>query len=71
MENEDEVYYEEIETEDYGDDDFTVSDGLFFGSVLIGGCVIIAFLSAVIKRTFSNIHLKLGDKVEIGVETKE
>lgn len=60
--------YEEVETE-Y--DDFTVGDVVFIGGIAIGGCLIIAFVAFIIKKTFKNVHLKLGNKIEIGMETKE
>jgi hypothetical protein len=25
----------------------------------------------VVKRTFKNVHLKIGNKIELGVETKD
>lgn len=60
--------YEEVETE-Y--DDFTVGDALFIGGLAVGGCLVIAFIAFIIKKTFKNVHLKLGNKIEIGMETKE
>ncbi|MBR6401774.1 MAG: hypothetical protein IKS48_00155 [Eubacterium sp.] len=60
--------YEEVETE-Y--EDFTAGDIVFMGAVVIGACVLIAFVAYIIRKTFKNVHLKLGNKIEIGVETKE
>lgn len=60
--------YEEVETE-Y--DDFGIGDVVFIGGIAIGGCLIIAFVAFIIKKTFKNVHLKLGNKIEIGMETKE
>ena len=58
--------YEEVETED-----LTGSDVVFVGSAILVACVVIAFLARLIKKTFKNVHLKIGDKIEVGVETKE
>lgn len=58
--------YEEVETED-----FTPGDYVFIGSGIIVGCLIIAFIFKQIRKTFKNVHLKIGDKIEVGVETKE
>lgn len=63
--------YEEIETDYYEGEDFTVSDGLFLAGLVIAGCAVIAFVLRSIRKTFKNVHLKIGDKVEIGIETKE
>lgn len=62
--------YEEIETDYYDEEDFTVSDGLFLAGLVIAGCAVIAFVLRSIRKTFKNVHLKIGDKVEIGIETK-
>lgn len=63
--------YEEIETDYYEGEDFTVSDGLFLAGLLVAGCAVIAFGLRTIRKTFRNVHLKIGNKVEIGIETKE
>ena len=61
--------YEEVETE--YEDDFGIGDIVFIGSLAIGGCLVIAFIAYIIRKTFKNVHLKLGNKIEIGMETKE
>ena len=58
--------YEEIETEE-----LTCGDYVFIGVGAIGICLILAFVFKQIKKTFKNVHLKIGDKIEVGVETKE
>lgn len=58
--------YEEVATED-----FTVGDYVFIGIGCIAICFVAAYILKQIKKTFKNIHLKVGDKIEIGVETKE
>ena len=62
--------YEEVETE-YDYDDFTATDVIFLVGGIIGACVVIAFVAYIIRKTFKNVHLKLGNKIEIGMETKE
>lgn len=61
--------YEEVETE--YDEDLTAGDVFFMGSLVIGGCAVIAFIAFIIRKTFKNVHLKIGNKIEIGMETKE
>ena len=58
--------YEEVPTED-----FTVSDYVFIGTGIIVICFVVAFVLKQIRKTFKNVHLKIGDKVEVGIETKE
>lgn len=64
--------YEEVPSDydDY-DEDLTFNDFVFVGGLVIIGCAVIAFIAKVIKKTFKNVHLKFGNKIEIGVETKE
>ncbi len=65
----DEEYYEEV-PEEY-DEDITGGDvTLIVGGVILG-CIVIALIMTLIRRTFRNFHLKIGDKVEIGMETKD
>lgn len=60
--------YEEVETE-Y--EDLTTGDVVFLVGGIIGACIVIAFVAHIIRKTFKNVHLKLGNKIEIGMETKE
>lgn len=60
-------YYEELET----DEDITFGDIAFIGGLAIGGCLIVAFICFIIRKTFKNVHLKIGNKIEVGMETKE
>ena len=53
------------------EDELSVSDYVFIGVIIIAACAIIAFVLKQIRKTFKNVHLKIGNKVEIGVETKE
>lgn len=66
---EEEVYEEYEEIPD--DEDFTAGDFAFVGGTVLLGCAVVAFVTLVIKKTFKNIHLKIGNKIEIGIETKE
>ena len=61
--------YEEVPSE-YDDSELTVGDALFIGECVIFGCVLITLVFRAIRKTFTNFHLKIGDKVEIGLETK-
>ncbi len=61
--------YEEVPTE--YDEDFTFGDVAFISGIVVLGCVVVAFVARAIRKTFKNIHLKIGNKIEIGVETKE
>lgn len=60
--------YEEVETE-Y--EDLTTGDVVLLVGGIIGACIVIAFVAHIIRKTFKNVHLKLGNKIEIGMETKE
>ena len=66
---EEEVYEEYEEIPD--DEDFTAGDFAFVGGTVLLGCAVVAFVALIIKKTFKNVHLKIGNKIEIGVETKE
>ena len=68
-----EEYYEEVpaEYEDYEDEEITGGDiALIVGGVVLI-CLVFALVMTIIRKTFRNFHLKIGDKVEIGMETKE
>ena len=49
----------------------TFDDYFFIITMGLMAFCIIGFVFSMIKHTFKNLHLKLGDKIEIGVETKE
>ncbi len=61
--------YEEVETENTSS--FTFEDGVFCLGGLIILCFIFSFTLKQVKSSFKNMHLKIGDKIEIGLETKE
>ena len=61
--------YEEVETE--YDEDLTTGDVVLFAGLIVGGCLVLAFIAYLIRKTFKNVHLKIGNKIEVGMETKE
>lgn len=67
-----EEYYEEVPTEyDYEEEEITSGDiALIVGGVVLI-CLVFALVMTMIKKTFKNIHLKIGNKIELGVETKD
>lgn len=65
-----EEYYEEVPTE-YEEEEITFGDiALIVGGIILI-CLVFVFVMTVIKRTFKNVHLKIGNKIELGVETKD
>jgi len=66
-----EEYYEEVSTEEYEDEDITSDDMAFIVGGIILVCLIFTFVMVMIKKTFKNVHLKIGNKFELGVETKD
>lgn len=67
-----EEYYEEVPTEyDYEEGEITACDiTLIVGGVVLA-CLVFALVMGIIKKTFKNVHLKVGNKFELGVETKD
>lgn len=64
-----EEYYEEVPTE--YEEEITIGDiSLIVGCVVLA-CLVFVLVMTVIKRTFKNVHLKIGNKIELGVETKD
>ena len=62
--------YEEVTTE-YEDTELTGSDFLFITGFVLLACIVLALGMTLIRKTFMNIHLKIGNKIELGVETKD
>ena len=56
-----EEYYEEVETET--DEDLTAGDVFLGIGIVLAGCLVAALIFALIRRTFKNVHLKIGDKM--------
>ena len=61
--------YEEIDTE--YEEEVTGGDIAFILGGVLCGCIVIAFIMHLIKKTFKNVHLKIGNKIELGLETKD
>lgn len=72
MEDEELETYAEVPTEeDYDDyeDSILDSDFVYYGFFAILGCVVFAFVVRTISKHLKNMHLKVGSKIEIGVES--
>jgi len=61
--------YEEIDGDEYSD--FTFEDGVFCIGAVMLLCIVFAFIMKQIRKSVKNMHLKIGNKIEIGLETKE
>ena len=67
-----EEYYEEVPTEyDYEEEEITAGDIALIVSGVVLICLVFVLVMTVIKKTFKNVHLKIGNKIELGVETKD
>ena len=64
----DEEYYEEV-PEEY--EDITGGDIALIAGGVVLVCIVLALVMTLIRKTFRNFHIKIGNKVEIGVETKD
>jgi hypothetical protein len=74
MEDEELETYVEVPTEsDYEDyeDDLAAGDYFFIGFIVALGCAVFAFFVKTISKHLKNISLKIGNKVEIGIESKD
>lgn len=66
-----EEYYEEVPIEYDYEEEITSGDiALIVGGIVVV-CLVFVLVMTVIKRTFKNVHLKIGNKIELGVETKD
>lgn len=65
-----EEYYEEVPTDEY-EEDITISDVMLVVGIVVLACLVFALVMGIIKKTFKNVHLKVGNKFELGVETKD
>ena len=71
---EDEEYYVEVPTEenDYEEyDEVSFEDIALITFLVILGCSVFAFVIKTISKHLKNVNLKIGDKIQIGVETKD
>lgn len=67
-----EEYYEEVPTEyDYEEEEITSGDVTLIVGGIVLICLVFVLVMTVIKKTFKNVHLKIGNKIELGVETKD
>lgn len=74
MEDEELETYVEVPTEsDYDDyeDGLVAGDYFFIGFTVALGCAVFAFFVKTISKHLKNISLKIGNKVEIGIESKD
>ena len=74
MEDEELETYVEVPTEsDYDDyeDDLVAGDYFFIGFIVALSCAVFAFFVRTISKHLKNINLKIGNKVEIGIESKD
>lgn len=66
--------YEEVSTDDYDyeyADNTTIQDIGVITFLVTLGLVAIVVISNQLKKVFKNFHVKVGNKIEIGAETKE
>lgn len=74
MNEELEETYIEVPTEDDYDDyeeEVGFGDIALITFIAILGCAVFAFVVKTISKHLKNVNLKIGNKIEIGVETKE
>ena len=74
MEDEEVETYVEVPTEDDYEDyeeDFSFNDAAFIGFMAIVVCAVFAFAIKTISKHLKNINLKVGNKLEIGIESKD
>lgn len=75
MEDEDleETYVEVPSEDDYDDyeDDFSFNDAACIVFLAIVVCAIFVFVIKTISKHLKNINFKVGNKIEIGIESKD
>ena len=74
MEDEELETYVEVPTEDdYEDyeDDSIIGDVALITFLAILGCAVFAFVVKTISKHLKNVNLKVGDKIQLGIESKE
>ncbi len=71
--NDEDEYVEEVSTSEdyYEDDDFTLGDAAFLGFFAIIVCAVFAFVVKTITKHIKNVNLKVGDKIQVGIESKD
>lgn len=74
MEDEEFETYIEVPTEDdYEDyeDDSILGDVALITFLAILGCAVFAFIVKTVSKHLKNVNLKVGNKIEIGIESRE
>lgn len=70
----DESEYYTVDNVEY-DPDYDASAGvgeyMFIIALILVACVVFAFVLKHFRKTFKNINLKVGDKIQLGIETKD
>lgn len=68
-----ETYIEVPTEDDYEDyeDDTGFGDIAFIIFLAVLGCAVFAFVVRTISKHLKNINLKIGDKIQVGIESKE
>lgn len=66
-----ETYTEDSQEDDYDDSDFSLNDAAFIGFIAIIVCAIFAFAIRTISKHLKNVNLKVGNKFELGIESKD
>ncbi len=70
MEEEETFVEVPTEQEDY-EDDLTLGDYGFIIFIVVLFCAVFAFVTKTISKHLKNINLKVGNKIEIGIESKD
>ena len=74
MEDEEFETYIEVPTEDdYEDyeDDSILGDVALITFLAILGCAVFAFIVKTVSKHLKNVNFKVGNKIEIGIESRE
>jgi len=72
MENEELETFVEVETGSESYDDYiTFGDIALITFLAILGCAVFAFIMKIIRKNIKNAKIKLGDKIEVSVESKD
>lgn len=70
MENE-ETFVEVPTEQDNYEDDLTFGDYGFIIFIVVLFCAVFAFVTRTISKHIKNVNLKVGNKIEIGIESKD
>lgn len=70
----DENEYYTVDNTEYDPDydaSANIGDYMFIIALVLCACILFAFVMKHFKKTFKNINLKVGDKIQLGIETKD